>query len=166
MNLIVAVDKNYAIGCENKLLYHIPEDLQYFKQKTEGKVVVMGEKTLFSLPKGRPLPNRRNIVMSLKPLEAHGCEVANSVEELKKLIENELPDNVFVIGGQQIYELLMPYCTYAYITEIDAESCYDKHLQAFRDSTDWKKISEGEWQVGGCGIRFRYTKHKNESTRF
>ena len=164
MNLIVAVDKNFGIGCANKLLYHIPEDLQYFKQKTLGKTVVMGDKTLKSLPGGKPLPNRRNIVMSLEPLAGEN-EVCGSVEELLAKVKDIPQDDVFVIGGQQIYELLMPYCSYAYITEIDAASVYDKHLHMLRDNNSWKRVQTGDWQTGSSGIKFRYTIYKNEESR-
>ena len=159
MNLIVAVDNNYAIGNKNDLLYFIPEDLGYFKHKTSGKTVVMGEKTLFSLPNGKPLPNRRNIVMSLSPIEENGFEVVGSVSALLEKIKDIPEDDVWVMGGQMIYELLFPHCKKLYITHIYAEKEYDKHLQSFRDAIalgQWRIEEDGEWQVSVSGVRFKY----------
>ena len=121
MELIAAADKNWAIGRDGKLLCHLPGDLKYFKEKTTGKTVVMGRKTLESLPGSKPLPNRRNIVLTKDPsFEKEGCEIVHSVDELFDILGEE---PVMVMGGASVYEQLLPYCDSCYITKIDA--CFD-----------------------------------------
>ena len=163
MNLIVAVDKNYGIGCKGSLLFHIPADLQYFKRKTDGKVVVMGDLTLQSLPGGKPLLNRTNIVLSHNSeLKVEGVVVVNSLERLFEEIKNYESGDIFVIGGQTVYELLMPYCEYAYITEIDAEAPADRHLAGLADGAVWKKIEESPPQFDN-GYSFKFCKYVNKN---
>ena len=120
MKLIVAVDQNWGIGKNNDLLVSIPSDKKFFRQETTGKVVVMGRKTLESLPGGLPLKNRTNVVLTRNP----GYHVKDAVivhdvpellEELKKYPENE----IYVAGGGSVYEALLPYCSEAYVTKID-----------------------------------------------
>lgn len=119
MNLIVAVSKNYAIGKDNKLLFNLPTDLKFFKEKTSGNVVVMGKKTYLSLPK-KPLPNRINIVLS-KDINFNPSEVTvvRSLNELFNEIKKYDNDKIFICGGSSIYNLLMDYCKTAYVTVID-----------------------------------------------
>ncbi len=143
MNIILAADRNWGIGKDNDLLIHIPGDLKYFKDRTAGKTVVMGRKTLESLPGGKPLPNRRNIVLTRRSdYRIEGAEVVNSVEELLTLIrlhDNTLDtDDIFIIGGADIYKQMMPYCDKFYITKIDAD------LPADRYFVDLDKIDELE----------------------
>jgi len=107
MNLIVAVTNDYAIGKGNDLLFHLPKDLQYFKEKTINKIVVMGHKTYNSLPK-KPLPKRINIVLSSKSnFEGEGVINVHSIEELLKTIKNYNDDDVFICGGASLYNILM-----------------------------------------------------------
>ena len=121
MELIAAADKNWAIGRDGKLLCHLPGELKYFKEKTTGKTVVMGRKTLESLPGSKPLPNRRNIVLTKDlSFEKEGCEIVHSVDELFDILGEE---PVMVMGGASVYEQLLPYCDSCYITKIDA--CFD-----------------------------------------
>ena len=120
MNLIVAVDKNWAIGKENKLLVSIPADMKFFRQETTGKVVVMGRKTLESFPGGLPLKNRTNIVLTRdKNYQAKGAVIVHTLEELLKELEKYPAEEVYCIGGESIYRLLLPYCDTAHITKID-----------------------------------------------
>lgn len=119
MKLIVAVDKNWAIGKNNKLMWSIPADMKFFRETTQGNVVIMGRKTLESFPQGQPLKNRVNIVISRKPdYQVKGAVVVHSVEEAveeSKKYEGE----VFVIGGESIYRAMLPYCDTALVTKID-----------------------------------------------
>lgn len=119
MNLILAADENWNIGKNGDLLCFIPTDLAFFKEKTLNKTVVMGRKTLESLPGGKPLPKRRNIVLTRnKGFSCEGVEVVTCREELKKNID-ELPENeVFIIGGGQIYRDFYKECDICYITKI------------------------------------------------
>ena len=181
MNLIAVIDRAHGIGYKNDLLYDIPDDLQYFKEKTLGKVVVMGYPTLLSLPNSKPLPKRTNIVMSLEPFEVDGVTVCRSLEAIKEAAErgeravaacyslDELwemlkgcdTDDVFVVGGGVIYNLLIDYCDYCYITEVDAETPADTFLHKVYDATVWEKIEEGEERVCG-GIRYRFCVYKKK----
>ena len=137
MNLIVAVAKDFAIGKDNKLLFNIPKDMAFFKEKTINNVIVMGEKTYLSLPK-RPLPKRTNIVLSDNPLfEAEGDVVVHSLDELFSQLKAYNTDNIFVCGGASIYNLLMPYVTKMYVTEIDKD---------FEGDTFFPKINEEVWK--------------------
>ena len=119
MNLIVAVAKDYAIGKDNKLLFSLPSDMKYFKEKTLNKVVVMGEKTYLSLPK-RPLINRINIVLSdNKNFAPEGAIVVDNLDELFSQLKKYNDDDIFVCGGASVYNLLMEYCHLAYVTIVD-----------------------------------------------
>ena len=146
MNFIVAVDNNYAIGKNNDLLYSLPTDMKYFRQTTLNKVVVMGLNTLLSFPNQKPLKNRTNIVLSGSNKDFK-CENATVVYDLNSLFE-ELKkydtDEVFVIGGASVYNLMMPYCKYAYITKINAEKPADVFINNIEKQDSWKLIKESE----------------------
>lgn len=119
MNLIVAVSLDYAIGKDNKLLFRLPTDMAFFKEKTMGKTVVMGEKTYLSLPK-RPLLNRINIVLSDNPnFVAEGAIVVHTLDDLFKELKKYRSEDIFVCGGASIYNLLMNYCDTAYVTKVE-----------------------------------------------
>ena len=119
MNLIVAVSLDYAIGKNNKLLFRLPTDMAFFKEKTMGKTVVMGEKTYLSLPK-RPLLNRINIVLSDNPnFVAEGAIVVHTLDDLFKELKKYRSEDIFVCGGASIYNLLMNYCDTAYVTKVE-----------------------------------------------
>ena len=119
MNLIVAVSLDYAIGKNNKLLFRLPTDMAFFKEKTMGKTVVMGEKTYLSLPK-RPLLNRINIVLSDNPnFVADGAIVVHTLDDLFKELKKYRSEDIFVCGGASIYNLLMNYCDTAYVTKVE-----------------------------------------------
>ena len=112
--IIVAVAQNFAIGKNNDLLFHLPDDLKRFKKITSGHAVIMGKRTLFSLPKG-PLPNRRNIVISDIPGETfEGCETVYSIAEAVEVVKNE--KMAFVIGGGMIYRQFYPIAGKLYLT--------------------------------------------------
>jgi len=116
INIISAVAKNNAIGFKNKLIYWLPNDLKRFKQLTTGNTIIMGRKTFDSLPKGA-LPNRRNVVVSRnKSLTLEGAEVYHSLEEALSACEN---DNIFIIGGEQLYKASLPIADKLCLTEVD-----------------------------------------------
>lgn len=120
MNIIVAVDKNWAIGYQNKLLNSIPEDMKFFRETTTGNVVVMGRKTLESFPNGRPLKNRTNVVITRqKDYEVPGAVVVHSVEEALEYLKDFKSENIYVIGGASIYEQMLPYCDVVHVTVMD-----------------------------------------------
>ncbi len=161
MNFIVAVTKNYAIGRKNQLLFHLPSDLKYFKEKTTGKVVIMGDRTYLSLPK-RPLPNRTNIVLTLdKNFKANGAIVVFNLKELFEKIKQFQPDDVFVCGGASIYNQLAKYCHKAYITKIDkVVEDADAFVTNIEELSNWKKISSTESKTEN-GLDFRFEVFEN-----
>jgi len=118
LKAIVAYAENRVIGKDNDLIWHLPDDLQHFKRHTAGRTIIMGRKTWDSLG-GRPLPKRRHIVITRKEgFEAEGAEVVHSLEDAIALAKNE--EEVFIVGGAQIYELALPYLDILEITEIHA----------------------------------------------
>lgn len=145
MNLIVAVDKNWAIGYRNKLLVSIPEDMKFFRTTTTGKVVVMGRKTLESFPNGLPLKNRTNIVLTRNPeYRVKGAEVCSSVEEVLELLKQYPTEDVYVIGGDTIYRQLLPYCDVAHVTRIDQAYTADAWFPNLEEDPDWELTGESE----------------------
>lgn len=145
MNLIVAVDKNWAIGLGNKLLVSIPQDMKYFRESTKDKIVAMGRKTLESFPGGQPLKNRVNIVMTTdKNYSVNGAVLVHSLEEMRKELEKYPSEDVYVIGGETIYRQLLPYCDKAYVTKIDHAYEADTYFPSLDEDPQWKmtKVSD------------------------
>ena len=120
--IIVAVDNNWAIGKNNDLLYSVPTDMKFFREKTKENIVMYGYSTLMSFPNGKSLPKRDNIVLTSKTFETpNNLTIAHSIEEAFDLIRNIDDDrDVFVCGGASIYKQLVDYCDMAYITKINA----------------------------------------------
>lgn len=141
MNIIAAVDKNWAIGKNNELLVRIPMDQKFFRETTTGKVVVMGRKTLESFPNGLPLKNRTNIVLTHNPAyQVKDAIVVHSMEELHRELKKYDTDDVYVIGGQKIYEQLLDECDVAHITKSTM------HMTRMRISRIWMKNRSGKLQ--------------------
>ena len=143
MNLIVAVDGNWAIGNNGDLLCKNPIDMKFFKETTTGKVVIMGRKTLESCPKQKPLPNRTNIVLS-RNNEIDGCIVVNSIDELLIKVKNYDDDDLFVIGGGQIYKELLPYCKKAYVTKMKNIFKADTYFPNLDELDSWEIVDKSE----------------------
>jgi len=142
ISIIVAADENNAIGKDNNLLCHLPNDLKYFKKTTEGHTVVMGRKTFESLPKGA-LPNRRNIVITRnKDLQFTDCEMASSLNEAIALAAGE--DEIFIIGGGSVYEQALPLADMLYVTRIHNQfEGVDTYFPEIKPS-DWKVVFDEE----------------------
>ncbi|MDY5020954.1 MAG: dihydrofolate reductase [Blautia sp.] len=148
MNLIVAVDKNWAIGKENKLLVSIPADMKMFRQETTGKVVVLGRKTLETFPNGLPLKNRVNIIISRnKDYQVKGATVVHSVEEALEEIKKYPKDQVYCIGGDSIYKQFLPYCDVAHVTKIDFAYEADRYFPNLDEMPEWKITGASEEQT-------------------
>lgn len=146
ISVIAAVAKNGVIGADNKLPWNIPEDLRRFKKLTFGNPVIMGRKTFDSI--GKPLPGRRNIVISRNAdLQIDGCEIADSLEAAIKIAQKENTDEIFVIGGAQIYAQAMQFARRLYLTEIDKDVKGDAFFPQFSLS-EWR---ERERQSGNGG---------------
>ena len=148
MNIIAAVDNKWGIGYKNKLLISIPDDMKFFKEMTTGKVCIMGKNTLNSLPGGRPLDGRTNIVLTKdKSFKKNGVIVANSVDEALEIVSEYNTKDVFVIGGESIYNQFMPYVDTAYITYIDYTYQADKYIENLDKNQEWKMMVESEEQT-------------------
>lgn len=138
ISIIVAVSENNVIGKDNKLLWHLPADLKYFKQLTIGHSIIMGRKTFESI--GKPLPQRKSIIVTRnKNFEAEGCAVVNSLEDAIALSQNK--EEVFIIGGAEIYKAAMEKADKIYFTRV--HHCFegDAFFPAIDEST-WTKIHE------------------------
>lgn len=145
MNLIVAVDNKWAIGCNNKLLANIPEDMKFFRNTTTNKVVVMGRKTLESFPNQKPLRDRTNIVITKNPnYKVNGAIVVHSIEELKEELKKYNSKDIFVIGGASIYESLLDWCDTAYVTKIDYSFQADTYFPNLDEKEEWKMVKNSE----------------------
>lgn len=136
LSIIVAKAKNNTIGKDNKLLWNIPDDLKRFKELTINHNIIMGRKTFESI--GRILPNRKHIIFSQNPdfkIDNENIEIVHSMLQIQQYIEDE--NENFVIGGAMIYNLLMPYVTKMYVTEIDKD---------FEGDTVFPRINPEVWQ--------------------
>ena len=136
VTIVVAISENYAIGKNNQLLWHMPADLKHFKQITSGHTVIMGRKTYDSV--GKPLPNRRNIIITRQEITIPGCEVVKSVDDALELCTNE--EEVFIVGGAEIYKLAMPKTARIYLTIIHHSFEADTLFPEI-DYMEWKEVS-------------------------
>lgn len=148
MNLIVAADKSWAIGKDNKLLVSIPADMKFFRQTTTGKVVVMGRKTLESFPGGQPLKNRVNIVLTgNENYRVKDAVIVHTKDELMEELKKYDSGDVYVIGGASVYEMLLPECSVAHVTKIDHEYEADTYFPDLDKNPEWEITGESEEQT-------------------
>ena len=163
MNAVVAVDNHWAIGNKGSLLVRIPMDQKYFRQMTIGKVVVLGRKTLATFPNGLPLPGRTNIIMSRNQnLKVKGATVVHSLEELMEELKQYASEDVFVIGGDDIYKQLVPYCDTVYATRIDYRYAADAYFPNLDDLPSWTLTEEGEENTY-FDLEFTFCKYENSA---
>ncbi|MBR4982107.1 MAG: dihydrofolate reductase [Lachnospiraceae bacterium] len=147
MNLIVAVDENWAIGYKNELLIRIPADMKMFRQETTGKVVVLGRKTLETFPNAQPLKNRTNIILSTnKDYKVKDATVVHSIEELLEELKNYADEDIYIIGGETIYRQMLPYCNVAHITKIDRSYEADAFFPNLDADPAWEITAESDEQ--------------------
>ena len=145
MNLIAAVDKNWAIGRRGQLLVSIPGDQQLFRQETVGKVIVMGRKTLESLPGGQPLAGRTNVVLTRDPgFQKKGCEIFHSLGDALEYLKQFASKDIYVIGGAEIYEQFLPYCDTAHVTKIDRAYEADAWFPDLDADEAWEITAESD----------------------
>ena len=156
MNLIVAVDENWAIGKGGDQLVYISADLKRFRALTTGHPVILGRKTLATFPGGRPLKNRRNLILSATP--GYAVEGAEVYSDLDSLLANA-PEDAFVIGGESVYRTLLDNCTTAYVTKILASFPADRYFPDLDARPDWAVAEESEI-FEEDGIRFQYVTYK------
>lgn len=139
LSIIVAIANENVIGKDNKLIWHLPEDLKRFKEITSGHTIIMGRKTFESL--GRVLPNRKHIILCndmQMNIENENVEIVNDISKLDKYINTD--EECFVIGGATIYKLLMPYASKMYITKINESFEGDVYFPEIK-SAEWEEVS-------------------------
>lgn len=141
VTIVVAIAENYAIGKNNRLLWHMPADLRHFKQITTGHTVIMGRKTYDSV--GKPLPNRRNIIVTRQDITIEGCQVVKSIDDALVLCQSE--QEVFIVGGAEIYKMAMSKTDRIYLTIIhhsfDADTVFPEI-----DYTEWREAAREDHQ--------------------
>ncbi len=184
MKAIVVADRNWGIGKDGDLLVHLPGDLKYFKKNTLGKTILMGRKTLESLPGGRPLPGRDSIILSRSAAFAaeterkrnswdgaaenpwNRCKVISSLETL---LEDEafcVNEDVMVAGGGEVYRQCLSYCDCALVTKLEAEFPADCYFENLDESPDWELTWESETQrENGVCYRFTIYRRRNGTLR-
>lgn len=156
MNLIVAVDRNWAIGRDGDQLVYLPADLKRFKALTTGHPVILGRKTLATFPGGRPLKGRRNLILSRSPdFAPEGAEVFAALEALRAAA----PADAFVIGGESVYRALLDDCDTAYVTKIDAAWPADAYFPDLDADSAWEAAEEAP-PLEHEGIAFRYVTYR------
>lgn len=148
MNLIVAVDNNWAIGNKGDLLVSIPNDHKHFRQETLGKVVVLGRKTLATFPQGLPLKGRTNIILSTDPsYTVKDATVVHSIKELLDTLKNYRSEDIYIIGGDSVYKQMLPYCDTAHITKINHVYEADSYFPNLDEMANWKITADSEEQT-------------------
>lgn len=158
MNLIVAVDENWAIGKGGDQLVYISADLKRFKELTTGHPVILGRKTLATFPGGRPLKNRRNLILSATSgYSVEGAEVYPDVDSLL----TAAPEDAFVIGGESVYRALLDRCDTAYVTKIHAAFPADRYFPDLDRLPGWTVEEESE-PLEENSLRFRYVTYRKK----
>ena len=159
MRAIVAADEHWGIGKDNRLLVSIPQDMKFFRNETIGNVVIMGRKTLESFPGGRPLPNRKNIVLTRDPsYTVKDATVVHSVEEALEAVKEYPKDMVYCIGGDSVYQQFLPYCDTVFVTRIH----FTYEADAFFPDLD----SNPEWELAGNSEEQTYFDLEYEFDRY
>lgn len=160
MNLIVNVDSNWAIGYRGKLLVSIPEDMKFFRSETTGKVVVLGRKTLDTFPGGQPLKNRTNIILTRNPnYQVKGAIICHSVEEVLEELKKYNSEDVYIIGGDSIYQEFLPYCDVAHVTRTDHVYDADAWFPNLEEDPAWVLTGESEEKTY-FDLEFRFCRYE------
>lgn len=148
MNMIVAVDANWAIGNKGNLLVSIPNDMKMFRQTTTGKVVVLGRKTLATFPQGLPLPKRQNIILSRdKNFSVKDAVVVGSTEALLEELKNYPDEDIFIIGGASVYREMLPYVDTVHVTKIDHAYEADAYFPNLDEDPEWEITADSDEQT-------------------
>ncbi|MCD7729885.1 MAG: dihydrofolate reductase [Oscillospiraceae bacterium] len=155
MTAIAAVSRNWGIGNDNDLLYNIPEDKRFFRRTTLGHTVIMGRKTLLSLPGGKPFKDRNNIVLSgNRNFSCEGAVVVGSISEAVEYAEGA-EGEVFIVGGGSVYKEMLPFCDKALITKIDGEPDADVFFPNLDKLPEWRIEKESE-DYDFEGVRYKF----------
>ena len=161
---IVHVDKEWGIGKGNDMMFSLPKDMKFFRETTMGHTVVMGGKTLRSFPNGKPLKNRVNIVLSRGQV-CDECIFVRSYEGLKAEMKARENEDVFVIGGGEIYRELLPYCHGVYVTKVDAVGGAEVFFPNLDENPDFVCEEEGE-PIEDNGYTIRFVRYRNKAVKF
>ena len=160
MQIIVAAAKNWAIGKDGDLLWHLPEDMKFFRKMTTGNIVVMGRKTLDSFPGGQPLKNRENLVLTRDPaFSREGVLAVHDTEEALDVLRAYEPEKIFIAGGGDIYRQFLPLCDTAYVTRVYQDFPADTFFPDLDKNQEWELSYEGE-QMEWKGLSFAFTTYK------
>lgn len=163
MNIIVAVDRNWAIGNRGDLLVRIPGDHKYFREETTGKVVVLGRKTLETFPQGMPLKNRTNIILTHDPkYQVKDALIVHSVEELLEQLKKYDSQDIYIIGGDSVYRQLLPYCNVAHVTKIDHAYEADAFFPNLDQDPDWEITADSDEQTY-FDIAYQFLKYERRN---
>ena len=163
MRAIVNVTPDWGIGAENRLLIAVPSDLKRFRELTIGKTVILGRKTMETFPGKKPLKNRRNLVLSRDPgFSVENAEVFSSIGALLTAIKNLPPEEVFVIGGDSVYQALLPYCDRVLLTKTSFDGKADCFFPNLDELPQWRQIGASK-PMEENGITFQYLDYVNQS---
>ena len=163
MNCIVNVSRNWGIGMDGDLLVHLSEDLRFLRENTQGCAVILGRKTLATFPGGKPLKNRRNIVLTRSSAAIEGAELCGSIPEALRLAEEaEKQMPCWVIGGAEVYRQLLPYCTLALVTKTEIDTAADAYFPDLDADPNWELADRSEEKEEN-GVRFRFLTYRNLS---
>ena len=155
---IVAVDEKWGIGKKNDLLFRLPADMKYFREKTLGKTVCMGYNTLLSFPNGKPLPDRKNIVICPEGVKRDDVAVVCNMQDMLAEIKKE--KDVFVIGGAMFYRTMLPYCEEVYVTKVKADGGAEVFYENLDEKENFVCVSESA-PIETNGYEIRFTVYKN-----
>ena len=159
MDLVVAVDLNWGIGLDGTQTVVIPEDRKYFRELTRGSTVILGRRTLLDFPGAKPLPKRRNIILTSDlNFTVEGGEVAHSVKEAVEMTKDD--PKVFVIGGASVYRQFLPLCKYAYVTKLYVDAEADRHLRNLDMDPNWRLCEPEERKISENGIEYAFLKYE------
>lgn len=160
MNMIVAVDKNWAIGNKGQLLVSIPADHKMFRNETINKVVVLGRKTLETFPNAQPLAKRTNIILSTKTdYEVKDAIIVHNIEELLEELKKYPTEDVYIIGGETVYRQMLPYVDTVHVTRIDHAYEADAFFPNLDSDSEWEITAESDEQVY-FDITYTFTKYE------
>lgn len=162
MNCIVVADQNWAIGKDNGLLVHLPGELKYYKEKTLGKVIIIGRKTLESFPGGKPLSGRTNIVLTGNPeYKNENCIVCCGLDELNRTVSDYDDEDIFVSGGAMIYDLMLDRCDKVFVTKIYDTFGADRYFRNMDEDEDFLMTWESD-PIEENGLTYRFTLYERK----
>jgi len=164
MNIIVVINSDWGIGCEGKQAIILPEDRRFFRETTDGGIIIAGRKTFEDFP--GPLPNRKNIILTRdKDFKPEGVIVKHTFEDVLKEIANEDKTKVFIVGGGEIYRQFLPLCDHAYITKIHAAPPSDTFFPNLDNDSNWKVEQKFGVMTSESGVEYEIYRYKNSNQR-